>query len=142
MKKSKRVSVALSSILLAGICSFGLVQAASGSFTKVSYSNIPGGGNCKVNLTTGNVKATSGQTASFKMDSGNFLRINSRLIFSNQDLASDAATAPGNKDTIVTASERDKVYQGGTYYNRTCSHAWEGSNSSSPDIWFSADNLQ
>ncbi len=144
MKKTKKVSIALSSIMLASICSFDIVSAATnaGALKKVSYSKIPGGGNCKVDLKDGNKKVTEGKTASFKMDSGNLLAINTRLIFDNQNLASDIAYNTGDKNKIETAAERSGVKKGGTYYNKTCSHTFEGSNSSSPDIWFSADNLK
>ncbi len=142
MKKSKKISIALCSVILMGICSFGIVYAISGDFTHIPYNKIPGGGHCKVAINYGNTKNTTGKTASFKIDSGNFLPVNTRLVFGNQNLASDSVSSVGDKHYVLLANEYNGVIKGGTYYNKTCTHLFEGSNTSSPEVWFSADNLR
>ena len=142
MKKSKKISIALCSVILMGICGFGFVYAISGDFTHIPYNNIPGGGNCKVAINYGNTKNTTGKTASFKIDSGNFLPVNTRLVFGNQNLASDSVSSVGDKHYVLLANEYNGVIKGDTYYNKTRTHWLEVSNTSSPEVWFCADNLR
>ena len=125
-------------LFCAAVC-FGTMGAVNAStWTEgVTFVNIPGGGNQKVNLSKGNKKTSTDIYASFVPTKLTALLGNSaRLITKSQNLASDWVALSSGK--VNYALERG-CKKGTTYYSAVKSNTIEWGNNNDVTMDFSAD---
>lgn len=127
-----KTKVLYSAVLSAAILFGGVsvTQANAGVFTNVSVTDIPGGGNCKVDSAHGNYRydgfyRITNAKATYVSA---WLGASGRVIDGSQNLITPSSGLPQGEAQLLNMNMVDQVYPG-YYYMRFCSNGVEWGNS-------------
>ncbi|OQO71417.1 hypothetical protein BH747_00875 [Enterococcus villorum] len=142
---SKMVAVSGFSLMALGISMSSFAsespetQASGRTYTTVTISNIPGGGEAKANLSTGNLKRSGDTQVTFLETKRTALLGNSaELVNSNQDARSSKVGLSLNKVVNGTNKGAQINYY---YYAKVYSNIIEPNNNNDVTLQFSADKM-